>query len=120
MALADPQSVTIGTVTSSLPRTSTGVNSSSYNKDDGTVSLTVSHTYGRKFRRVAQVASNKITVDPMISTQNVRVSARAYVVLEVPPTGFSAAEQKELLLSLATLLSASTGAFAGKLVGGEN
>lgn len=120
MALADPQSVTIGGAAQSLPRTSTSTNSSTYTKDDGTAVLLVSHAYGRRFRRTASVTSNKITTDPLITSQNVRVNARAYVVLDVPVSGFSAAEQKDLLLALATWLSASTGANAGKLVGGEN
>jgi len=120
MALSDPQSVTVNGGAQSLPRTSTGVNTSSYTKDDGTVALNVSHAYGKRFRRTARVTSTKIAADPLITTQNVRVSASAYVVLDVPPSGFSAAEQKELLLAISTWLSASTGANAAKLVGGEN
>ena len=120
MALADPQSLTVNGAAASLPRTSTAANSSNYTKDDGTVSFTVSHSYGKRTRRTARVISNKITTDPLVTGMNVRVSAHAYVVLDVPVSGFSAADQKELLLALATWLSASTGANAGKLVGGEN
>jgi hypothetical protein len=120
MALADPQSVTVNTTAQTLPRTSTGTNASSYTKDDGTVQLSVSHNYGKRYRRTARVTSNKIATDPLVSGMSVRVSASAYVVLDVPSSGFTAAEQKELLLAIATWLSASTGANAGKLVGGEN
>lgn len=120
MALADPQSVTVNAGTQTLPRTSVGPNASSYTKDDGTVQLSVSHTYGKRLRRSARVTSNKIAVDPLITGVSMRVSASAYVVLDVPQAGFSAAEQKELLLAIATWLSASTGANAAKLVGGEN
>lgn len=120
MALADPQSVTVNGGAQSLPRTSTAANASSYTKDDGTVAMAVSHNYGKRYRRTARVTSNKITTDPLLTNVNVRVSASAYVVLDVPPSGFTAAEQKELLLALATWLSASTGANAAKLVGGEN
>jgi hypothetical protein len=120
MALADPQSVTVNSAAQSLPRTSVGPNASSYTKDDGTVQLSVSHNYGKRNRRTARVTSTKIAVDPLISGVNLRVSASAYVVIDVPQAGFSAAEQKELLLSIATWLSANTGANAAKLVGGEN
>lgn len=120
MALADPQSVTIGGTANTLPRTSTSANASSYTKDDGATALTVSHSYGRRIRRTASITSNKITADPLITGQNVRVNARAYVVLDAPVAGFTAAEQKDLLLAIATWLSASTGANATKLVGGEN
>jgi len=120
MALADPQSVTVGGSAASLPRISTGVNSSTYNKADSTVQLTVSHQYGKRNRRTARITVTKITTDPLNTSINTRVSYSAYVVLDVPPAGFSAAEQKEGLLAIATWLSASTGANADKLVGGEN
>lgn len=120
MALADPQSVTVNSAAQSLPRTSTGANSSVYTKDDGTVQVTVSHSYGKRYRRTARVTSNKIATDPLVTGVNVRVSASAYVVLDVPTSGFTAAEQKELLIAMATWLSASSGANAAKLVGGEN
>lgn len=120
MALADPQSVTVGGSAATLARTSTGTNTSSYSKDDGTVLMSVAHNYGRRYRRTARITSNKIATDPLITGVNVRLSASAYVVLDVPSSGFSALEQKELLLAIATWLSASTGANATKLVGGEN
>ncbi len=120
MALADPQSLTVNGSAASLPRTSTGANSSSYTKDDQTVAFNVSHQYGKRLRRTARVTSNKITTDPLLTGVNTRVSASAYIVLDVPTSGFTAAEQKELLLAIATWLSASTGANAVKLVGGEN
>lgn len=120
MALADPQSVTVGGSAKSLPRTSTGVNASTYTSNDSAVQLLVSHQYGRRNRRTARVTSTKITTDPLNTTANVRVSMSAYVVLDVPPTGFTAAEQKEILLAIATWLSASSGANSDKLVGGEN
>ncbi|DAD50408.1 coat protein [ssRNA phage Zoerhiza.2_25] len=120
MALADPQSVTIGAATTPLPRVSTGANTSAYQSADSTVQLTASHSYGKRNRRTARVTSTKITVDPLLTNVNVRVSASAYVVIDVPPSGFSAVEQKDLLLSIATWLSASSGANAVKLIGGEN
>lgn len=120
MALADPQSVTIGSATTPLPRVSSGQNTAGYMSADSAINLTVSHTYGRRTRRVVKVTTAKITTDPLITGQNVRVSASAHVVLDVPPSGFTATEQKDLLLALATWLSASTGANATKLVGGEN
>ena len=120
MALADPQSVTVGGSAASLPRISTGANGSTYSKADSTVSLQVSHQYGRRTRRTARVTSNKITTDPLNTGVNVRVSMSAYVVLDVPPSGFTASEQKEILLALGIWLSAISGANADKLVGGEN
>jgi hypothetical protein len=120
MALADPQSVTLTSGAVSLPRTSTGTNTTTYTSADSAANLTVSHTYGKRTRRIAKVTSTKITTDPLITGQNLRVSASAHVVLDVPPAGFTAAEQKYLLTAIATWLTASSGANATKLVGGEN
>lgn len=120
MALADPQSVTIGGTTTSLPRTSSGVNSSMYTSSDSTIKADVSHAYNGRTRRTVRFTTNKITTDPLNTGQNMRVSASAYVVLNVPASGFTATEQKDLLVALATWLTASTAANTVKLVGGEN
>jgi hypothetical protein len=120
MSYADPQSVTIGGTTSSLPRISSGVNSGSFSKDDGTAVLSVSHSYGKRVRRTARVTTTKISADPLLTNVNVRLSASVYIVLDVPNQGFSIAEQKDLITGLTTWLTASTGANATKLVGGEN
>lgn len=120
MSYADPQSVIVGGSTSSLPRISSGVNSGSFSKDDGTVVLGVSHSYGKRIRRTARVTTTKISADPLLTNVNVRLSASAYIVLDVPNQGFSIAEQKELVLGLTTWLTASTAANTVKLVGGEN
>lgn len=120
MAYADPQSVTLGGSAQLLPRTSSGVSAGAFTKDDGSVQLTVTHNVGRRTRRTARVTSTKIAQDPLVPAQNQRLSASAYVVLDVPPAGFTAAEQKDLILAITTWLTASTGANASKLVGGEN
>lgn len=120
MALADPQSVTVNGSAQTLPRTSVGPNASTYTTADGTVQLSVSSTYGKRIRHTVRVTSNKIAADPLVSGVNLRVSASAYLVWDGPQAGFSAAEQKELVLAVATWLSANTGANATKFVGGEN
>lgn len=120
MALNDPQSVTLASGAVSVPRTSSGVNSSTYTSADGTVQLVVSHQYGKRTRRSVRVNVNKITTDPLLTGASINVGLSAYVVLDVPSAGFSADEMKGALLALATWLSSSTGANALKLVGGEN
>lgn len=120
MALADPQSITIGAATTPLPRTSTGNNTSTYTSNDGTVSLVVTHTYGRRNRRTVVVTLSKITTDPLNSAQNIRISASGRFTLDAPPSGFTATELKDLVLAPGLHLSATSGANATKLVGGEN
>jgi hypothetical protein len=43
-----------------------------------------------------------------------------YIVVDVPQSGYSLAEAKEVVDGLVKYLSASTGASVAKLLGGEN
>jgi hypothetical protein len=119
MAYSDPQSVTIGSAIS-LPRTSSGVNNGAFTSSDGTTGLVVAHTYGNRTRRTARVNFAKIAADPLISAQNIKYSASAYVVLDVPITGFTVAEQVQIITGLTTWLTATSNANATKLAGGES
>lgn len=119
MAYSDPQSVTIGSA-HSLPRTGQGIDTGSFYKDDGTVQLLVSHSRGKRTRRTARINFSKVVADPLITGTNLRVSASAYIVLDVPINGFTVAEQVQIITGLTTWLTASTNANATKLVGGES
>jgi ketopantoate hydroxymethyltransferase len=120
MAYSDPQTVTIGATPNTLARVSSGVNTGSFSKDDGTSVLTVSHSYGKRIRRTARVTSTKISADPLLTNVNVRLSASVYIVIDVPNQGYTIAEQKDLVLALTSWLTASTAANTVKLIGGEN
>nr|QDH87059.1 MAG: hypothetical protein H2RhizoL493049e521_000002 [Leviviridae sp.] len=119
MSFADPQSVTINAVANSLPRVSTGANTSTYRKDDGSVQLTVSHTYGKTSRRMIRLDHSKIALDPL-TAENQRFSMSAYVVVDVPVNGYSIVEAKQVTDALTAYLTASTGANVTKLLGGES
>lgn len=119
MAFADPQTVTINAIANTLPRTSSGVNSGAFTKDDGTVRLSVSHAYGKRTRRTIRVDHNKIAPDA-ITGINTRVSMSAYVVVDVPLSGYTTAEAKQVADGLAAYLTASSGARLTQLLGGEN
>jgi hypothetical protein len=43
MAFSDPQSLTINSVATSLPRTAFGTNSGAFTSGDGSVKLSISH-----------------------------------------------------------------------------
>jgi len=118
MAYSDPQSVTIGSALS-LPRTGQGVGTGTFTKDDGTAQLVVSHANGRRVRRTARVNFSKVAADPLVTGTNLRLSASAYIVIDVPVNGFTVAEQVQIITGLTTWLTASTNANATKLVGGE-
>lgn len=120
MAFADPQSVTINAVAQSLPRTSSGVNAGIFTKDDGNVKLSVSHQYGKRTRRTLRLDFSKIAADPLVSAQNIKYSMSAYLVVDLPITGFTVAEAKQIVDALTAYLTASSGARATQLLGGEN
>jgi hypothetical protein len=44
----------------------------------------------------------------------------AYLVVDVPSTGYSVAEQKQIVDALTAYLTASSGAKVTQLLGGEN
>lgn len=119
MAFADPQSVTINAVAQSLARTGMGVDTGSFTKDDGLVKLTVGHQYGNRTRRTIRLDHAKIAADPLISAQNIRYSASVYLVVDIPKTGYTVAEAKQLVDALTAYLTASSGARATQLLGGE-
>lgn len=120
MALSDPQSITINAVANSLPRISSGVNSGSFSKDDTTVKLDVSHQYGKRTRRLVKLTHSKIAPDPLISSTNIKYSMSVNLVIDTPVTGYTVAEQKQIVDALSAWLSASSGANATKVLGGEN
>lgn len=122
MALADPQSVTIGTTPGavSLPRVGQGLSEGQFLSSDGNTKFRVSHTYGRRKRHLIRLDFQKVAPDPLISSTNVLYSMSAHVVIDTPITGFSVAEQKDVLLALANYLTASSGANSVKVLGGES
>lgn len=120
MAFADPQTVTINAIANTLPRTASGVDAGAFTKDDGLVQLQVNHAYGNRTRRTIRLNHAKIAPDPLISSTNIRYSASVYLVVDLPKTGYTVAEAKQLVDALTAYLTASSGARATQLLGGEN
>jgi hypothetical protein len=118
--LADPQSVTINSVATSLPAIGRGVDTSSYQKDDGTTKLTISHNYAKRTRRTVRLDFSKIAADPLISAQNIKYSMSAYLVIDTPVTGFTNTEAKYIVDALTAYLTASSGAKVTAVLGGES
>jgi hypothetical protein len=120
MAFTDPQTVTINAVAQTLPRISSGINAGTFQKDDGNVKLGVSHAYGKRTRRTIRLDHRKIAPDPLVSAQNIEYSMSVYVVIDVPVTGYTITEQKQIVDALTAYLTASSGARVTQLLGGEN
>jgi hypothetical protein len=119
MGFADPQLVTVSTVEKTLPRTSFGATSGTFTMGDGAYQLAISHQFGKRFRRVARLNATKIAPDPLISAQNIVYTMGVYLVVDVPKTGYTIAEQKAVCDALTAWLSASSGAHLTSLLGGE-
>lgn len=120
MAFTDPQSVTVSGTAISLPRVSTGVNQSSYMSADGLVTLSASHAYGRRTRRVLRIDHSKITSDPFLPTQNVKVGMSNYLVFDIPPAGYTNADVTAVYAGFKGLFTATSDALIAKLLGGES
>lgn len=121
MALADPQSVTIGGVANSLPRTGSGVDTAVYTKDDRTVRLRVTHNPGKtRTHRSVRLDFSKIAADPLLAGVNREASMSAFVNIDVPLVGLTVTEQKDVVKGLIAALTASTDALLIKIIGGES
>lgn len=120
MAFADPQSVTIGASAKTLARTGSGLDTGAFSEDTGETKLLVSHSYNKRTRRTLRIDHQKLAADVMDSSLNVPYSMSCYIVVDVPTTGYTVAEQKQNVDGFIAWLSASSGAAITKLLGGEN
>lgn len=115
--LADPQSVTINSVATSLPRTNQGPTSNLYTSADGkTVMTTKQNSTSSRFRREVRLAQTKIAADP-ISAINKESGFSVYFVIDEPRSGvFTDTEIGYVIDALKTWLSSAN---YGKVLGGE-
>lgn len=117
---ADPQSITISAVTTPLPRTSVLGDESVYMSADGLIMLKASHDSGKRLRHVLRVDHSKITADPFIPADNVKVSMSNYMVFDVPVVGYTAAEQLAVYVGFKTAFTATSDLLITKLLAGES
>lgn len=118
--LTDPQSVTIAGAAVSLPRTSSSENKGEFKSNDGNVSLVVSHQYGKRNRHLYRLNHKKVAADPFQGTLNALYSMSAFLVIDVPPVGYTVAQAKEVVDGFVAELTENSGALITKLVGGES
>jgi len=120
MSFTEPLSVTISGATTSLPRTNVEEDKSEYTSGDGLIQLTASHQYGKRTRRTVRLDTSKISADPFKPAENVKVSMSSYIVIDVPPAGYTNAEALAVWKGLYGLLTATSDAMVIKLLGGES
>lgn len=120
MAYADPQTITINAVATSLPRTASGVNTGGFTANDGSLQLDVAHAYGKRQRRTIRLTHKKIVTDPLLTNTSRPVDMSVYLVVNAPPMGYTVTEQKQIVDGFIANLTASSGAKITQLLGGEN
>lgn len=121
MALADPQTVTISSVAIPLPRVSVDDSESEYLSSDGLVKLTVSHSYGKRTRRLIRIDHSKLAPDAFRPSENVKVGIGVYTVFDLPQSGgYTAAEVLAVYAGYKAMLAASSDALITKALGGES
>lgn len=114
--LADPQSVTINAVATSLPRTSQGATQNVYTSADGNTSMTTKQNVtATRFRREIRLSQKKIAADP-ISAVNKEIGVSVYLVIDEPRAGFTDAEIGYLIDALKAWSSSTN---YNKVLGGE-
>jgi hypothetical protein len=118
MALADPQSLTIGGTATSFPRTD-GPNPGVFTSVDGTSSFKVTPLNGKRHRRTVRLDFSKIAADPLTAV-NKRVSGSVYVVVDFPVDGFTTTDLVNQVKALSDWLTASTNANTIKVLVGES
>jgi hypothetical protein len=120
MSYADPQTVTISGVTTSLPRVSTGRFASEYLSGDGLISLKASSAIGNRIRRVVRLDHSKIAADVYQPDVNVKRSMSVYTVFDMPSVGYTAADALAIYLGFNNQVNASSNLLITKLLGGES
>jgi hypothetical protein len=119
---ADPQSVTVGAVTETLPRvpTTNPTRVGQFSSADGNLILSVHQNQtANRFRREIRLTQRKIAADP-ISAVNKEVSASVILSIDEPKVGFSDADLLALYEGLVAYAAASSDAAVSKALGGEN
>lgn len=117
---SDPQTITINAVPYTLPRVSSDINAGTFRTADGAIVETISHAYGKRWRRTARIVHSKYAADPLFPANNAPYSMTFYLVVDVPRVGYTVAEQKLVIDGFLANLQASSGANITKLLGGEN
>ena len=120
MSQADPQSIKISGVTTSLPRVSTGELKSRYESSDGLIDLSFSTQDGKRLRQTARIDHTKIAADPLAPTLNAEYGMSVQLVIDRPKAGYTNAEALAICAGLLESLTATENAKITKLLAKES
>jgi len=115
---SEPQTVTINAVAKTLPRVSLGNYDGAFESDVDGLKLRVSHNFGKRTRRTVRLDSKDIAADPYLDGTNRPVSMSAYLVIDVPPVGYTTTEVSQIVQGLIDWLD--TPANLAKVLGSES
>lgn len=119
--LPDPMTVTVGSnPAKTLPRTRVTPEGATYVSDDGDLSVTFQHSYGKRQRHLARIEFRKKAADPLTSGLNQIYSGRVHIVTDAPLVGFTAAELNDFALALTSMLGSGTPEIALRHLQGES
>lgn len=120
MALADPLSITYDGTAVSLPRVGTGNNEATYMSGDGSLVLSIKHSYGSTNRHMVKLSRKALVASPTVPANNINVAPGVFFTVTAPSQGVTVAELQKQVKALADLLSATSYAIANRIVAGES
>jgi hypothetical protein len=115
---SEPQTVTLNAVAKSLPRTGLGSYDGTFESDAEGLKLRISHQFGKRTRRTVRLDSKDIAADPYLDGTNRPVSMSAYLVVDVPPVGYTSTEISHVVQGLIDCLDEP--ANLSKVLGSES
>jgi hypothetical protein len=116
---ADPFTITVNAIEKSLGRTGTGIDTAAYSTGDRAYRVLISHSYGKRTRRMAKMVHDSLVANPLVSGQNINQTVSCHLVVDAPP-GYDTTLLKQDVDGYLAWLAASSGAAVAKLLAGES
>lgn len=114
----DPQSVTIATVATPVPRVGVAGNGSTYSSANGDVKLVINHQQGKRNRRTVRLDFRKTAADPLLDGVSREYTMSAYIVIDHPSVGYNSTEVVANVKALTDYLA--TSGLVARIYGGES
>lgn len=115
---SEPQSLTVGTATTTLPRVGMGDRNGLFEATAAGLRLRVSHILGKRTRRTVRIDFTKTAADPLLDGVSRQYGSSVYLVIDHPQVGFTPVELEANAKALVTWLG-TTGNLT-KVVNGES
>lgn len=113
----DPQTVTVNAVAKVMPRIDSNGRKATYQLNDQTFTLTLSHVIQKdRVRSMARIDQRAIVPDPLTSVNDWETLS-AYMVIDRPLAGFSSVQVDQLITGFKTWLDTTA---VGRLYGQES